>query len=124
MSGFKNFAIAGAGLTGRFIVHQFLKEKAAGNVNEVVVLTREVRFAAVLVASYITAISPSMTGIKDDHRRRCQGHPSRLYQQRISQERSHRHRCRHLHHWNHGFWRTGGNRRSCEGSRRQVVRPI
>jgi len=41
MSGFKNFAIAGAGLTGRFIVRQFLKEKSAGTVNEVVVLTRE-----------------------------------------------------------------------------------
>ncbi|KAH9966017.1 NAD-P-binding protein [Russula dissimulans] len=41
MSGFKNFAIVGAGLTGRFIVQQFLKEKSAGTVNEVVVLTRE-----------------------------------------------------------------------------------
>jgi uncharacterized protein YbjT (DUF2867 family) len=50
MSGFKNFAIVGAGLTGRFIVQQFLKEKSAGTVNEVVVLTREVRFAAVLEA--------------------------------------------------------------------------
>ena len=42
MSGFKNFAIAGAGTTGSFITHQFLKDKVAGTVNEVVVLTRQV----------------------------------------------------------------------------------
>ena len=94
MSGLKNFAIVGAGAIGRFIIRQFLKEKAAGAVNQVVVLTREVRFVAVLVACsfvYITAISPSMTGIKYDHRRRRQGDPSRLYQQGIPQERPHRH---------------------------------
>jgi NmrA-like family len=54
MSGFKNFAIAGAGLTGRFIVRQFLKEKSAGTVNEVVVLTREVRLPAVFVSFYVS----------------------------------------------------------------------
>jgi len=42
MSGYKNFAIVGAGKTGSFIVRQFLKDKVAGTVNEVVVLTRQV----------------------------------------------------------------------------------
>jgi uncharacterized NAD(P)/FAD-binding protein YdhS len=43
MSGYKNFAIVGTGMTGSFIVRQLLKYKATGTVNEVVVLTREVR---------------------------------------------------------------------------------
>ena len=42
MSGYKNFAIAGAGTIGSFIIQQFLKDKAAGTVNKVVVLTRQV----------------------------------------------------------------------------------
>ncbi|KAH9989375.1 NAD-P-binding protein [Russula compacta] len=41
MSGYKNFAIIGAGSTGSIIVRQFLKDKAAGTINEVVVLTRQ-----------------------------------------------------------------------------------
>jgi len=41
MSGYKNFAIVGAGITGSFVVRQFLKYKAVGTVNEVVVLTRQ-----------------------------------------------------------------------------------
>ncbi|KAI9466589.1 NAD-P-binding protein [Lactarius psammicola] len=41
MSGYKNFAIVGAGTFGSFVVRQFLKDKAAGTVNEVVVLTRQ-----------------------------------------------------------------------------------
>ncbi|KAI0250539.1 NAD-P-binding protein [Lactifluus subvellereus] len=41
MSGHKNFAVVGAGVTGSFIVRQLLKDKAAGIVNEVVVLTRK-----------------------------------------------------------------------------------
>ncbi|KAI0259733.1 NAD-P-binding protein [Gloeopeniophorella convolvens] len=42
MSGYKNFAIIGAsGSIGSFITRQFLKEKAEGAVDEVVVLTRE-----------------------------------------------------------------------------------
>ncbi|KAI0269403.1 NAD-P-binding protein [Gloeopeniophorella convolvens] len=42
MSGYKNFAIVGAGDVGNFFVRQFLKDKAAGTVDEVVVLTRDV----------------------------------------------------------------------------------
>ncbi|KAI0258374.1 NAD-binding protein [Gloeopeniophorella convolvens] len=41
MSGYKNFAIIGAGTLGSYVVRQFLKEKAAGTVNQVVVLTRQ-----------------------------------------------------------------------------------
>jgi hypothetical protein len=44
MSGYKNFAIVGAGTTGSFVVRQFLGDKAAGIVNQVVVLTRDVGF--------------------------------------------------------------------------------
>jgi len=41
-SGVKTFAIVGAGVTDSFVVHQFLKDKAAGTVNKAVVLTRQV----------------------------------------------------------------------------------
>jgi hypothetical protein len=42
MSGYKNFAVVGAGATGSYLVRQFLKDKVAGIVNQVVVLTRQV----------------------------------------------------------------------------------
>jgi hypothetical protein len=42
MSGYKKFAIVGAGTLGNYIIRQFLKEKTAGTVKEVVVLTRQV----------------------------------------------------------------------------------
>ena len=45
MSGFKNFAVVGAGEIGGFIIRQLLTEKAAGTVNDVVVLTRQASFA-------------------------------------------------------------------------------
>jgi hypothetical protein len=43
MSGYKNFAIVGAGALGNYLVQQFLKDKAAGLVKDVVVLTRQVK---------------------------------------------------------------------------------
>jgi hypothetical protein len=69
MPGYKNFAIVGAGITGSFIVHQFLKDKAAGTVNEVVVLTREVSPAAVAVVFFHTARlrRHATAGIQNDH---------------------------------------------------------
>ncbi len=42
MSGYKNFAIVGVGLFGSFVLRELLKDKAAGTINEVVVLTRQV----------------------------------------------------------------------------------
>ena len=42
MSGYTNFAVIGAGGIGSFIVQQLLKDKAAGIVKEVVVLSRQV----------------------------------------------------------------------------------
>jgi hypothetical protein len=42
MSSYKNFAVVGVDITGNFIVRQLLKDKAAGTVNEVIVLTRQV----------------------------------------------------------------------------------
>ncbi|KAH9011283.1 hypothetical protein EDB85DRAFT_1878852 [Lactarius pseudohatsudake] len=47
MSGYKSFAIVGAGKFGSFVVRQFLKDKTAGKVNEVVVLTRQVHCGAI-----------------------------------------------------------------------------
>jgi saccharopine dehydrogenase-like NADP-dependent oxidoreductase len=44
MSGYKNFAVIGAGIIGNYIVQQLLKDKAAEIVNEVVVLTRQVKY--------------------------------------------------------------------------------
>jgi uncharacterized protein YbjT (DUF2867 family) len=43
MSGYTNFAIVGAGNIGNYIIHQLLKDKAAGIVKQVVVLTRQVK---------------------------------------------------------------------------------
>jgi uncharacterized protein YbjT (DUF2867 family) len=43
MSGYTNFAVVGAGDIGRYIVEQLLKEKVAGTIKEVVVLTRQVK---------------------------------------------------------------------------------
>lgn len=42
MSGYKSFAVVGAGEIGSFIIRQLLKEKVAGTVNDIVVLTRQV----------------------------------------------------------------------------------
>ena len=42
MSRYTKFAVVGAGTLGNFIVQQLLKDKAAGIVKEVVVLTRQV----------------------------------------------------------------------------------
>lgn len=42
MSGYTNFAVVGAGTIGIYMVRQLLKDKAAGIVKEVVVLTRQV----------------------------------------------------------------------------------
>jgi saccharopine dehydrogenase-like NADP-dependent oxidoreductase len=44
MSGYTNFAVVGAGAIGNYIIQQLLKDKAAGIVKEVVVLTRQVRY--------------------------------------------------------------------------------
>ncbi|KAF8489342.1 NAD-P-binding protein [Russula emetica] len=41
MSGYTNFAVIGAGGIGKYIVQQLLKDKAAGIVKEVVVLSRQ-----------------------------------------------------------------------------------
>ena len=42
MSGYKNFAIAGAGLMGGLLADELLKAKSAGVVDRVVLLSRPV----------------------------------------------------------------------------------
>jgi saccharopine dehydrogenase-like NADP-dependent oxidoreductase len=44
MSGYTNFAVVGAGTLGNYVIQQLLKDKAAGTVKEVVVLTRQVKY--------------------------------------------------------------------------------
>ena len=46
MSGYRNFAVVGAGEIGGPIIHQLLTDKAAGTVNDVVVLTRKASLAS------------------------------------------------------------------------------
>ncbi|KAH9052641.1 NAD-P-binding protein [Lactarius vividus] len=46
MSGYRNFAVVGAGAIGSFIIRQLLVDKATGTVNDVVVLTRQESFAS------------------------------------------------------------------------------
>jgi pyrroline-5-carboxylate reductase len=43
MSGYTKFAVVGAGRIGNCIIQELLKEKAAGIVKEVAVLTRQVK---------------------------------------------------------------------------------
>ena len=43
MSGFKKFAIIGAGNVGGFIVEELLKQKAAGSIDEISIVSRPVR---------------------------------------------------------------------------------
>ncbi len=59
MSGYKNFAVVGAGDIGRFIIRQLLVDKVAGTVNEVVVLTRQ----ASLPSADQTPINDQITGV-------------------------------------------------------------
>jgi pyrroline-5-carboxylate reductase len=42
MSGFKKFTIVGAGNVGGFIVEELLKQKAAGSIDEITIITRPV----------------------------------------------------------------------------------
>jgi len=44
MSGYTNFAVIGAGNFGNVIIQQLLKDKAAGTVKKIVVLTRQVKY--------------------------------------------------------------------------------
>jgi predicted dinucleotide-utilizing enzyme len=66
MSGYKNFAIVGAGVTGRFIVRQLSKDKVAGTIDQVIVLTRQVRSVS---ACELSVYLPRATtaGIQDHH---------------------------------------------------------
>jgi len=43
MSGYTTFAVIGAGRIGNYVVQELLKDKAAGIVKEVTVLTRQVK---------------------------------------------------------------------------------
>lgn len=42
MSGYTKFAVVGAGSIGSYIIQQLLKDKAAGVVKEIIVLSRKV----------------------------------------------------------------------------------
>jgi saccharopine dehydrogenase-like NADP-dependent oxidoreductase len=44
MSGYTIFAVAGAGTIGSYIVEHLLKNKAAGIIKEVVILSRQVKY--------------------------------------------------------------------------------
>lgn len=46
MSNFRNFAITGAGKVGSFIVEELLKQKAAGAIDEITIVSRPVRHVA------------------------------------------------------------------------------
>lgn len=46
MSNFRSFAITGAGKVGSFIVEELLKQKAAGAIDEITIVSRPVRHVA------------------------------------------------------------------------------
>ena len=66
MSGYKNFAIVGAGVTGRFVVRQLSKDKAAGTINQVIVLTRQVCSVSACGLSLHLPLATT-AGIQDHH---------------------------------------------------------
>ncbi len=51
MSGFRKFAIVGAGNVGGFITEELLRQKAAGTIDEISIVTRPVRPVAHSVIS-------------------------------------------------------------------------
>ncbi|KAH8999534.1 NAD-P-binding protein [Lactarius akahatsu] len=66
MSGYKNFAVVGAGAIGSFIVRQLLVEKAAGTVNDVVGSKTTVDPAAKLIpVDYLNkeSVKKALTGV-------------------------------------------------------------
>ncbi|KAI9466592.1 NAD-P-binding protein [Lactarius psammicola] len=68
MSGYKNFAVVGAGVIGNFIVRQLITDKVAGTVNDVVVLTRQASLASAgqmhaLINYYKESIKAALTGV-------------------------------------------------------------
>ncbi|KZO93430.1 NAD-P-binding protein [Calocera viscosa TUFC12733] len=56
MPGYKNFAVAGAGGLGNFIIDELLRKKAAGNVHKIVVLTRSMQGKDALAAKGVEPI--------------------------------------------------------------------
>ena len=57
MSGYKNFAVVGAGEIGSFIIRQLLTEKAAGTVDNVAVLTRQASLVSNLPVKLLSLIN-------------------------------------------------------------------
>ena len=53
MSGFKGFAVAGAGNFGKFIVKELLELKNAGKITKVSVLTRSVSLIYLYVNKFL-----------------------------------------------------------------------
>ena len=72
MSGYKTFAIAGAGDIGAFIVDALLSKKNAGIISSVIVLSRSVscRSDMVLDVCLLTHISPvcMMNYLRKEHK--------------------------------------------------------
>ncbi|KAH9037643.1 NAD-P-binding protein [Lactarius pseudohatsudake] len=64
MSGYKNFAVVGAGSIGSFVIRQLLTDKAAGTVKEVVVLTRQ---ASLSLPGSKTTVDPAAKLIPVDY---------------------------------------------------------
>jgi saccharopine dehydrogenase-like NADP-dependent oxidoreductase len=62
MSGYTNFAVAGAGTIGSYIVQQLLKDKAAGIIKEVVVLSRQVKYSSDEKIIYDMLSTPLIVG--------------------------------------------------------------
>jgi hypothetical protein len=53
MSGYKNFAVIGAGEIRNFIIRQLITDQATGNINNVIVLTRQASLGS---AGYMPAL--------------------------------------------------------------------
>jgi pyrroline-5-carboxylate reductase len=69
MSGYTKFAVVGAGNIGNFIIQQLLKDKAAGTIKEVVVLTRQVKsHPSKVILRDVLTIRPSSEELLDDPR--------------------------------------------------------
>jgi uncharacterized protein YbjT (DUF2867 family) len=64
MSGYTKFAVVGAGSIGSYIIEQLLKDKTAGIVKEVIVLTRQVWYPSNNQVVYDVLSTPSAVDTK------------------------------------------------------------
>lgn len=143
MSNFRRFAIVGAGKVGNFIIEELLRQKAAGAIDDVTIISRVVRPIAhscthtSLLPTYPLFRPPpreryitncilnaglARQGTTQILRRARRPHRvRRVHRCAGSHDRARRRARRHLHDQPHGHRRAGAHRTGCQGRRREPL---